>query len=213
MEDINFILIFFNSLLLIISPLYYIVTYCIQKNKTKHLEKTIIIKNIEFEYYRDIINEYSPAVLSFILDGSELNKDLAASLVYLINKGYLELEDNNEILPTRKDYSELPEDLQILCKSDVNYLLTGKIRKNERAYYYQSSREARKKWLRLIEKQACEKGLIYERTDKQLSLIWIIVCIAELLYTLAAEAIRIIYFFINSNVYINKFQNESFWKK
>lgn len=113
----------FNILVLAITPMYYFIHNRKEKRKTKKIEDNIIIKNIDFKYYRDIIDEYSPATLSYILDGIEFDKDLSASVIYLINKGYLKLQEANKITRTNKDCSRLSKDLQILCNSDINHLL------------------------------------------------------------------------------------------
>ena len=113
----------FNIIMLIITPLYYCIHNNREKRKTKKQEDKIIIKNIDFKYYRDLIEEYSPATLSFILDGVEFDKDLAASIIYLLNEGYLELQEENKVIRTSKDCRNLSKDLQLLCNSDINNLL------------------------------------------------------------------------------------------
>ena len=64
---------YLNIFIIINIPLYYFIYNYREKAKKKKLEKSIIIKNIDFQYYRDIIEGYSPAMLSFILDGIEVD--------------------------------------------------------------------------------------------------------------------------------------------
>lgn len=106
-----------NIIILIATPLYYFIHSLREKNKTRKLENKTIIKNIDFDYYREIMHEHSPALLSFILDGTEPNKDLIASIIYLVNKGYLEFTAENKVQRTAKDERELPEDLQFICNN------------------------------------------------------------------------------------------------
>ena len=87
----------------------------IEKIKLKRLEKKEIINKIDMQYYRNILQETSPAILSIIFD-RKLNyeKDFVASLLYLENEGYLKIDDKIEY--TGKDYDNLPESLQFIIK-------------------------------------------------------------------------------------------------
>lgn len=162
-------------------PFYYFVQYFKEKIKKKKIEDSIIIKNIDFKYYRDIIEEYSPAVLSFILNGTEFKKDFRASIIYLINKGYLEIQ-KDKIVRTNKDCIGLSKDLQLLCNSDINHLIASKdvyfIRDSDYELERNQFYEIREKWQKLIENDAIEKGLVVERENK-LSKIWIAIIILE----------------------------------
>lgn len=189
----------FNIGSLVLMPLYYFLYNYKEKINTRKLEDKIILKNIDFQYYRDIIEEYSPAMLSLILDGLEFDKDLGASVIYLINKGYLKLQDKNKIIRTDKDYSKLPEDLKIICDSDVNHLLACKRIKaknvNEEMQSHQSGK-TRLKWLNTIEKQAVEKGLANEKEDKSWKtiLILFIIGIIESLFAMYIESYELLFF-------------------
>ena len=189
----------FNIGSLVLMPLYYFLYNYKEKINTRKLEDKIILKNIDFQYYRDIIEEYSPAMLSLILDGLEFDKDLGASVIYLINKGYLKLQDKNKIIRTDKDYSKLPEDLKIICDSDVNHLLACKRIKaknvDEEIQSHQSGK-TRLKWLNTIEKQAVEKGLANEKEDKSWKtiLILFIIGIIESLFAMYIESYGLLFF-------------------
>ena len=176
----------FNIIVVIVTPLYYFIYNTREKSKTKKIEKNMVIKNIDFDYYRDIIEEYSPAILSFILDGTEFDKDLGASIIYLINKGYLELQKNNKIVKTDKDCSKLSKDLQLICNSDVNHLLafrklnTKNIVEEQQAHI---ASETSKQWMEQIENEAVKDGLVIERKKYRMTSFLSILCILEVIYT------------------------------
>lgn len=188
-----------NILILIITPMYYIIYNIREKRKTKNAEEKIIIKNIDFKYYRDIIEKYSPATLSFILDGMEFDKDLAASIIYLINKGYLELKQDNKITRTDKDNSGLSKDLKIICNSDVNHLLAYRRLKNKNIKEQQESyiaSQTNRQWMEQVEKEAEEDGLVIERKKYKITSILSILCIIETVYTLTIENYGLFFFSI-----------------
>ena len=102
----------------------------IEKIKLKRLEKKEIINKIDMQYYRNILQETSPAILSIIFD-RKLNyeKDFVASLLYLENEGYLKIDDKIEY--TGKDYDNLPESLQfIIKKRDYLFVTTDQYTDN-----------------------------------------------------------------------------------
>lgn len=188
-----------NILILIITPMYYIIYNIREKRKTKNAEEKIIIKNIDFKYYRDIIEKYSPATLSFILDGMEFDKDLAASIIYLINKGYLELKQDNKITRTDKDNSGLSKDLKIICNSDVNHLLADRRLKNKNIKEQQEAyiaSQTNRQWMEQVEKEAEEDGLVIERKKYKITSILSILCIIETVYTLTIENYGLFFFSI-----------------
>lgn len=175
----------FNIAVICIIPMYYCIYSIIEKRKTKKIENTTIINNIDFKYYRDIIEGYSPSILSFILDGIELKKDFIASVIYLINKGYFKLTENNKIERTDKSCDNLAEDLQILCNNSKDMLCIP------RTLFEEDRRKSmlKKQWFDSIEKGAVEKGLVIERkTWKQISFLSVI-CILEAIYSLVIENI------------------------
>lgn len=200
-----------NIVFLFSLPLYYFLHNYIEKIKTRKIENNIIIKNIDFQYYRDIVEEYSPAMLSFIFDGLEFDKDLGASVIYLINKGYLEVQQENKIVRTNKDSSNLSQDLQFLCDSDINHLLACKRIHTKNGKEETQPREAgktREKWMELIEKEALEKGLVTERKDesgKTFALLFVFGMI-EALFAIAKDNIRIILFLRFYHIYFNVFK-------
>ena len=191
--EVSKYLFIFNIGCLVIMPLYYFIYYYKEKRNTKKLENETIIKNIDFKYYKDIIDEYSPAMLSIILDGSEFEKDLAGSVIYLINKGYLEIQDKNKIIRTNKDYSKLTEDLKILCDSDLNQLMACTRINNktdEEKHQAKMSSETRGKWINAVEKQIVEKGLATEKNGGSAIILLVIYIfgILEVTFSLFVES-------------------------
>lgn len=211
----------FNIIVLICTPFYYFIHNWREKNKTKKIENNTIIKNIDFKYYRDIIEEYSPAMLSFILDGTEFDKDLAASIIYLINKGYLELQEDNKIIRTNKDVSKLSQDLQLICNSDVNHLLAFRKlnpKNIEEEQQAEIAREMARQWMEEIEKQAVEDGLVIERKKHRLTSMLSILCILEIIYTGIKDISSGLHFFSWFLVFMLTFlkwwaYNENKWVK
>lgn len=185
-ELTNYLWIF--NVVVIVSPLYYFIHNKIEKRRTRKLENSIIIKNIDFKYYRDIITEYSPAMLSFLLDGIELKKDFTASVIYLVNKGYFKLTEDNKLERTNKSCCELPEDLQVLCNHPDDMLFIPKIQLEENPI--QSL--LKKQWFDLIEKVAIEKGLVIERKDWKMTSFFSILCILEIIYAMGIENMGLI---------------------
>ena len=77
-------------------------------------------KKVGSEYLRELPDYLTPALVSFIQDESiEYNKDVLAALLKLINDGYLKIE-NNKIVNTNKDYSNLYEHEKYLCDAIKN---------------------------------------------------------------------------------------------
>lgn len=58
-------------------------------------------KTLDAEYIRELPNYYTPALVSFVQDQAvEYNKDVLATILHLINNGYLKME--NEMLAVEK---------------------------------------------------------------------------------------------------------------
>lgn len=77
-------------------------------------------KKVGSKYLRELPDYLTPALVSFIQDESiEYNKDVLAALLKLINDGYLKIE-NNKIVNTNKDYSNLYEHEKYLCAAIKN---------------------------------------------------------------------------------------------
>ena len=77
-------------------------------------------KKVGSKYLRELPDYLTPALVSFIQDESiEYNKDVLAALLKLINDGYLKIE-NNKIVNTNKDYSNLYEHEKYLCDAIKN---------------------------------------------------------------------------------------------
>lgn len=111
------------------------------------------LTNIDFkkdkEYYREILEKYSPLILSYIDDFNiDTQTDCIASILYLQKNGYISIE-NNKIVYNKKDTINLDEnEIYILsCIKD------GKIELNE----YEL--------IKKIQKDGVEKGLLEEKKD------------------------------------------------
>lgn len=110
-ENLNYIYL----VIFIITVLKFFIDNFVERIKLKNLEKKEIIKKIDIQYYRDILKENSPVVLSIVHDRKlDVKKDLNACLLYLENEGYITIDDNIET--TGKDYTKLPESLQYIIK-------------------------------------------------------------------------------------------------
>lgn len=109
--------------LFIITIIKFFTDDLIEKIKLKKLEKKEIIEKIDIEYYRNILKENSPAVLSIIHDRKlDVKKDLLACIFYLEKEGYLKI--GNKIEYTNKDYSSLPRSLEYIIENR-DYLFTN----------------------------------------------------------------------------------------
>lgn len=204
----------FNITTIIILPLYYYTYNAIEKRRTKKEEEDIVIKDIDFKYYRDIIDEYSPAMLSFILDGIELKKDFIASVIYLINKGYFRLTENNKIERTDKlCSSRVSQDLQLLC-NNVDYMMyIPKIQYKEN----KKISNLKEQWFNSIEKGAVIRGLVQERQTWKMTSILSVLCILEIIYTFCIDnfglnCVSIILLFVLIFTKFWAFDNNK-WKK
>lgn len=186
-----------DIIILIITPIYHIIYNTIEKRKTKQLEDKMIIRNIEFEYYRDIIKEYSPATLSFILDGIELQKDISASILYLVKEGYLALGEGNTIQRTKKNCNKIPKDLKLLCNSDISHLMVNEklyTKSEEEKKLARKASRTKTKWVSLVEEQAKEAGLVIERKESKVTSLLSILCILEIIYTFTIDALGLTVF-------------------
>lgn len=172
------IFIVFNYCAAIFLPFYFAFFYLKEKIVLKLIEKKYIFDKIDIKYYRDIINKYSPAVLSVVYDGKmEFNKDLMLDFYYLKNRGYLSVE--NDLVINNKNYVLTDDDLSILFENSDIFLSemsykdsNGTLIKQERVYDFH------KKWSEKVFEKAKDYGLVIERKEKGLfrSLIgWIFV--------------------------------------
>ena len=53
-------------------------------------------KELPFKYYKSIPNDYSPATVSFLLEGRITTKDITATILYLVEKGAIKYEFEDE---------------------------------------------------------------------------------------------------------------------
>ena len=186
---INYLWIF-NIIIATIILLYWIINYIKEKKQVSKIENYKKIKEIDFKYYREIIKEYSPGVLSFILDGIELEKDISASIIYLIYEGYLELTKENKLEKTNKDINNLPKDLQLILEHSSELLETIKRKtaemkqRNRNEIVVSYSEKLKKQWCSLIEEEATEKELVsklvFDRGFPRILSIFRVLCIVEM---------------------------------
>ena len=97
-------------------------------------------------YYRDIIKDYSPAILSYI-DDYKLNlKDVISTILNLKLKKYIDIKDNKFII-VNNDYSKL--------ENNEQYILNN-INKNINIFTFQN----------IVLEEAINKGLIESKINK-----------------------------------------------
>lgn len=169
--------------LLCCTPLYYFYYNTKEKILKKRAENKNIVQKIDLTYYREIMNEYSPATISFILDGIEFKKDLSACLVYLLYREYLVLDDDEIIKKTGKDYSNLPEDLKFIIENVKELLKPMESKKilNSNGHLekiiYSKSKELSYKWFDLVPQISKEQGIVEERKQSKTSALLILLCV------------------------------------
>lgn len=169
----------FNKIVFAFSPLYFLLLYCIERIKLKKIENRNIIHEIDLNYYRDIIENYSPGILSLIYDGRiSFHKDLLLSILYLKNKDFIKIE-NNEISLTGKKDKKLNSNLKIILEYyDVilKRKLTNSDGKMTKAGVF------RKKWRSKIYEEAVKLGLVQERRDPIDRYFLIIILLLEFIF-------------------------------
>lgn len=155
----------FNLIMFIISPIYYYFNYFIEKIKVLKIEKELSANTIEFDYYREIIDNYSPAVLSLIHDNKiSFEKDFLVSILYLQNKGWIKFE-NNKIKLLKKDRSVLNDNLKVILYNydvilnDKLYVMVNGKKEDTKAGKF------RKEWEKTIFNEVIDLGLIKERPE------------------------------------------------
>ena len=115
----TFVSVLFFIMFMIIIRVYYMIL-----NKLARLEvKNTKLNFTEFSrnrgYYREIIKEYSPAVLSYIDDYEIDGKDIIATLLYLKLQGYIDII-NNKVILTNANFEELNKNERYLLQTDMN---------------------------------------------------------------------------------------------
>lgn len=74
------------------------------------------------DYYRDVVKEYSPAVLSFIDDyRADENKDIVATLLILKLKGYIDINDNGISILNNTVQKKLSKSEKYILNNFENY--------------------------------------------------------------------------------------------
>lgn len=137
--------------------------------------------NFHEKYYRELVNDYPPAVVGYLYNEQEISKnDLSATLMNLIYKGFIEVDINGEnqldkepnykyIYHREKDKSSLSEHEKYLLKWYFDDLADSKdeitldeidevLKKESKAIAYNKCNE---KWNKLAKKDA-EKYKFYE---------------------------------------------------
>ncbi len=169
--EIEKLLMTFNIIVTILIPIIYLYSYIIEKIKLKKIEKKQITKKTDINYYRDIINNYSPAMLSIIYDGNlEYKKDLITNILYLENKGYIKIK-NDKIYTTNKDYSKLSIDLKMIIEN-ADLLYSYDLKQSDRI----KLPNFRTNWYKAIDYELKKQELCKER-DYNFSIISIILVI------------------------------------
>ena len=115
----------FVVLSLTIAPIIIIAcVYGFQKGKSKSIrEQSTYVKVEGIEYYRDILKDMSPSLVSILVDLDLYgNKDIVASLLHLYNKGIISFESKGKIKVISKDIDSLGEDE----RETLHVMRTGK---------------------------------------------------------------------------------------
>lgn len=162
LEGISFLFFAFFILISIIIVITLVVKLFIKLN---NFNNSKIIGNNSKEYIREFPNNYSPAIVSAILDlNTEVTTDYPATVLYLCNKGYLNmvqiedsfiLEDNNN------------KNLETLNHHELyvyNCIVNKEIFENE-------------KFISLVKKDAINLGLVKEGKQKKYYFLRIILAI------------------------------------
>lgn len=80
-----------------------------RSNEVRRKEDAKYIDSKDYLYIREIPKQYTPALASLLLDQHiEYNKDITATVLYLINHGYLKIVDG-KIIATNKNTDDLME--------------------------------------------------------------------------------------------------------
>lgn len=156
-----------NVFILLFLPFYYLINYFIEKIRLKKIENKLVMKKLDIQYFRDIINNYSPGVLSLIYDGRLVfDKDLMLSILYLQNKGYIKIE-NNIIKLINNKFDNLNNNLKIILENYDLFLddtlsttVNGKVIKTKTGLFHRN-------WSESIFNEAVAQGLVVERKEKK----------------------------------------------
>ncbi len=143
---LTYILIALNIIGLFIDIIYYRIQ---QKKKIKE-EK---ITNLNIEYYREIINNYSPGILSYIHNEKiNFRKDFICTYIYLNKKGYLKINEKNFIEITNYSYKNLPWNL-VTFINNIELL-------NDLVNPQKSKNIFKKSWIKSLKEEMKEQGLL-----------------------------------------------------
>ena len=142
--------------------LYFPIFYFSEKIKILKYEFRILKTKFDIKYYREIIKDYPPAVLSLIYHGRiYYNKSLMCNILYLKNKHYIEIIDD-KIYKTE----ECPMFYDNLGYSLYNYSLlfddVTSVTVNKRSVMTEAG-VAQAEWKQSIYNDALQAGLIQSR--------------------------------------------------
>ena len=187
---------FIFILFLIFSCILYIINFIV-KIKLKMYKLTPYDFGIYKEYYRDIIQNYSPLVLSYIDNFKITEEDIWVTLLKLQTKNCIEIDDMKNIRVSKSSSYELKETEKYIIKNKT---------------------DNQKELIKIVEEEALSQGLLEKlKFDEQknkrkikrlicmflLSLIAMIVIVP--IYSSIYSDMGIIYFLINLLVYVVDF--------
>lgn len=105
----------------IVQGIMYIVQKYTENKEIKRIEEKLPNSKIEYEYYRDIIKKYSPAMLAYCYSKNINIKDsIAATLLNLIKQNKLVIINNNIQLNEKEDFSKLKFHEKLIIRCYIN---------------------------------------------------------------------------------------------
>lgn len=139
-----------NNIIIAITVFWYIIAVisllCFVRAKKKN-------KQVDFfqDYYRDFPGEYGPEVLEYLWKKNVTDLGMSASILNIIEKGTLKVEENPEkekdyfLILEDKELTNLTENEKRLCKLFIENIGNGeKVSMNEVRQYGKSTTKARK---------------------------------------------------------------------
>lgn len=190
-------ILFFIFIIFLIFTFMSSITNFIIKIKLKIQKLTPYDFGIYKEYYRDIIQEYSPLVLSYIDNFKITEEDIWVTLLKLQTKNYIEIDNKKNIRVLKNSFYQLKETEKYIIENKTNN---------------------RKELIKIIEEEALTQGLLEnikfdEQENKKkikklicmfvLSLIAMIVIVP--IYSNIYSDMGILYFLINLLIYVVDF--------
>lgn len=174
-----------NGAILLFLPLYFLLYSLVEKGKKNKLEKQFVLHTIDFEYYRQALEETTPAVMA-LLYKKYVNTRLAlfASLLYLEKRGYIHNKAGVYHL-TAKPYNQPHENLAYILRHLSTIVQPPAIldtsEKND-------AMRQQEEWNALVEKEAEEKGYIVPRKMARATSLVLVILLFEIIYLIIAGA-------------------------